>query len=250
MSNVKLFLTPYKKPAEGCDDDVQEFFRTAQRSGDFVMSCFEGVFARRLQTGLDFLLSSLTHGANQNWWRHMVTADTQPYEAVRTVGMYGGNREPSLVIDLDLVDQNHAVDLIRIAAQFGAHFDQEAVHVLFSTTDRAAETALLQIQPADKGRLATSHLATFRNSMLPQTILDEANAAGIYALTIDITHHQLQYHYKNADAVAEVEKWNTLMGRLAGGNVQTWTAILFPIGGRIDEYCTSRYDDWTTPPIS
>jgi hypothetical protein len=249
VPNVKLFLTPYKNPADDGDDDVRRFFRTAQRPGDFVTSCFDGVFAQRLLPGLRFLLNPLTHGANQGWWRHMITAATHPYEAVRTVGMYAGAREPSLVIDLDLVDLSHAVDLIRIAANFGAHFDQDAVHVLISQPDEATQAALLQIQqPAGRGRPATSHLANFRSAMLPQTILDEAKAADISALTIDISQHQLQYHYKNADAADEFSKWNNLMSRLVGANILTWNALLFPIGRAIDGFNTSRYDEWITPP--
>lgn len=239
MPNVKLFLTPYQF-VKG--DEVQTFFQTAQNGGDFVLSCVDGIFARRLQPGLDFLLEPLMQGVNQNWWRNMRTNDPEPYGTVRTVGMYNSSSEPSLAIDLDLVDQNHAVDLIRTAAQFGVKFNQFSVHVLFSLRGEAVQTALLQIQPEGKGQPATSYLATYRNVIRPQTILDEARALRINALTVDVSLHQLQYHYKNSDAGPESAKWNNLMNRLDGGEILNWDAMLFAIGSGPE--CTSRYNQW------
>lgn len=243
MANVKLFLTPYRYAQ---DDDVQRLFQSSENPGDYVVSCFEGVFANTLRPGLVFLQEKLRRGCEQGWWRHRNPHDPAGYDAVRTIGMYEGAREPSICIELNLVDHSRADELLKVASSFGTEFDQGAVHVLFSLRgfpSLGQDPWFSEMIRTGKADPAISNLATYNNQLDPDNVLDNADACGITGLTIDISHLQILYHFRSAGReAAENYRWNDLMGRLNGGRIEVWDALFFNIGRGSD--CTSTYENW------
>jgi len=247
MANVKLCLTPYRF-AEG--DAVQTFFQENEANTGFEYT--EGaleLFRPTWQPGLDFWSSHLTQGQAQGWWRHIQAPDDAfGYEAVRTLGLYESNKEPSICIDLDLVKLEQAVVLLRSAAEFGRTFNQSSVHVLFSLRQNLARNTWhtdAQLKKLSiKSKVNEVHLATFGDEISGRTTLNAALSVGMSGLTTDITRHQtFFYHPQGLDHTI---KWNVLTkilrSHVALEYEETWDALLFAIGNGGE--CTSTYEDW------
>jgi hypothetical protein len=75
MPNVKLFLTPYRYKKS---DEVQTFFEEHDAPGDYVASCFEGIFADTLRPGLIYLNERIQTGATHGWWSKERAASVSP----------------------------------------------------------------------------------------------------------------------------------------------------------------------------
>ncbi len=244
MANVKILLTPYKQPA--VDDDVQALFKQRCSTDYFIQQCFQ-TFGPHWEKGLKFLHEELAHGTEHKWW-HQWKTRWQGYEAVRTIGLYQRDREPSLCIDLNLILQSHASDLLVAASKFGKKFNQSSVHVLFSLKSKVAVKAWdgqnQYLKKNEKGQPAKAYLATFRETIPAQRILSTAKFAKIDALTIHIMGNQLQYHHPVS--AKESAKWSVMMEQLKDipllKPVEAWDAVLFAIGSGTE--CKSQYDQW------
>ena len=243
MSNVKLCLTPYVLSA---NDAIQSFFQNNEANAglEYTENAFS-VFNPIWQPGLDFWTSSLPQGQAQGWWRHPgAPNDTTGYEAVRTLGVYESNKEPSLCIDLDLLQHERAHSLLRSAASFGLQHSQTSVHALFSMRHNSVREAWRAEKLAARAKLNEVHLATFGGELSARTILNAALSVGMTGVTASIMRNQMFfYHPQGLDHTA---KWNMLVKILRSHAPleyeESWEALLFAIGD--GEECTSKYTDW------